>query len=255
MNFLAIDIGNTNIVVGIFSGGALKTHWRIATRKRSTADEYGIVLKDLFRVAGLDEGEISGAAMSCVVPSLEGVLKLALTSYFGITPVVVGPGTKTGMPIRTENPREVGADRIVNAVGAFDMYRGAVIVVDFGTAVTFDYISAEGAYSGGAIAPGISISTDALFQRAAKLPRVDISRPASVVGRSTLESLKAGIFYGSVSMVDGIVERMRKEVGTKPKVVATGGMATLIADECKTIDYVDEFLTLKGLKLIYEVNS
>ncbi len=263
MSLICVDIGNSNIVIGIFEGAELKTHWRLATRKRSTADEYVIILKELIRNDPAPCGPFDGAIISCVVPSLEHVFKNSLKSAFGLKPVVVGPGARTGMPILTDNPREVGADRIVNAVAAFERLGGPVIVVDFGTAVTFDYVTEKGEYAGGAIAPGVSISTDALFTSAAKLPRVGISRPRAIVGKSTAESLKAGIFYGTVSMVDGIVERMKQETKTDsktgaktgPKVVATGGMAGLIAPECRSIDEVDEFLTLKGLRVVYEINN
>ena len=255
MGILAVDIGNTNIVLGVFDGDRLIKHWRLSSRRRATVDEYGIILLDLFRVAGFDMDDIGGAAVCCVVPSLEHVFKDTLRDYAGVKPLVVGPGIKTGIPILTDNPREVGADRIVNAVAAFDRVKRAVIVVDFGTAVTFDYVTPDGEYAGGVIAPGISISTDALFERAAKLPRVEISRPMAVIGKSTRESMRAGIYYGSVSMVDGIVDRIKKEAGTDPAVIATGGMAPLIATDCRAIDDVDEFLTLKGLKTIYGVNN
>jgi type III pantothenate kinase len=253
---LAVDIGNTNIVTGLFKGGKLVRHWRVSTVKERTADEYGIMLSGLIEGSGSGRVDnIKGSIISCVVPSLKETFVEALSRYVGTKPLVVGPGTKTGMPILTDDPREVGADRIVNAVAAYAIYRSSLIVVDFGTAVTFDYVTAKGEYAGGAIAPGIAVASEALFQRTALLARVELAKPRHIVGKNTEESLKAGIFYGFVGLIDGIVERMKEEAGSNPRVIATGGLATLVIKESRTITDVDEFLILKGLKTIYEENQ
>ena len=251
---LTVDIGNTNTVIGIFKGERLWQHWRIGTVRERTSDEYGVVLSELFRGGNVDVSSLRGAIISCVVPSLNETFVEALSKYAGIRPLVVGPGIKTGISVLTDDPREVGADRVVNAVAAYNLYSGASIVVDFGTAVTFDFITSKGEYLGGAIAPGISISIDALFERAARLPRVEIVRPRRIIGRNTVESIQSGLFHGFASMVEGIVERMKKESPEPLKVIATGGMAHLFKDEITSIDVFDEFLTLKGLRIIYEVN-
>ncbi|MFQ5586294.1 MAG: type III pantothenate kinase [Thermodesulfobacteriota bacterium] len=251
---LVIDIGNTSTVIGVYEGDRLLHHWRIGTREAKTADEYGVILMDLLHFAGADAGGIDGAIISSVVPPLTDTFHEMAERYFRVTPLTVGPGIKTGMPIMTDNPKEVGADRIVNGVAAFDRYKEAVIVIDFGTAITFDYISPRGEYMGGVIAPGMDLSLDALFRRAAKLPRVELARPKRVVGRNTIESMQSGIFFGFRGLVDEVVRRMKGEVGGRPRVIATGGGASLLAGECETIDEYDGFLTLKGLMIIYRKN-
>lgn len=251
---LAVDVGNTNTVLGTFAGERLLDHWRIATDESRTADEYSITLRSLFGMSGLETAEIDAAIISSVVPATVHPLGRALRDRFGVTPLVVGPGVKTGMPILYENPKEVGADRIVNAVAAYAKYGGGTIVVDFGTATTFDCISPRGEYLGGVIAPGITISADALYHHAAKLPRVEISRPTQVLGRNTVASIQSGLFYGYVGLVDGIVRRMITEVDFPVRVVATGGLARLIAKGSSTIEEADDLLTLSGLKLIDDLN-
>ncbi|MBI5599909.1 MAG: type III pantothenate kinase [Deltaproteobacteria bacterium] len=252
---LAIDIGNTNIAAGVFKGAELTGHWRLSTAKERTPDEYGITLSSLLQNRAIPKDKLTGAIVSCVVPPLKEVFSRAINGYTGIKPVFVEPGIKTGMPILTDNPKEVGADRIVGAVGAYSIWKCELIVVDFGTAITFDYVTAAGEYAGGVIAPGIRISADALFEKTALLKRVDFSKPSGVVGRNTADSIRAGLFYGYIALVDGVVERIKKETAGKPKVVATGGYSPIIAKEAKTIDALDEFLVLKGLRKIYEVNT
>jgi type III pantothenate kinase len=251
---LAIDIGNTNIVLGLFRGKELVHHWRVGTRRDGTADEYGILLKNLFEVAGTSPSAVAGVIIASVVPPLQPVFEEMAQNYFKVPALVVGPGIKSGMPILYDNPREVGADRIVNAVAAYETYGGPAIVVDFGTATTFDAISARGEYLGGVIAPGIGISAEALFERAAKLPRVDIVRPKAVIGKNTVGSMQAGLFYGYLGLVDGIVHRMIKEMEREPAVVGTGGFAHLILAESETVQQIDPLLSLKGLQILYERN-
>lgn len=252
---LVFDVGNTNIVLGIFEESRLVVHWRLSTASHRTADEYGMLLRDLFESKGLSLSRVKAVVLSSVVPPLNYSLERMCQKYLGVDPLVVGPGIKTGMPIKYENPREVGADRIVNAVAGFEIYGGPLIIVDFGTATTFCAISARGEYLGGAIAPGIGISTEALFAKAAKLPRVEIAKPPSVIGKTTVNSMQSGIFYGFVGQVDEIVRRMKQELKGDPMVVATGGLAGLISAESRTIDKVDRLLTLKGLRIIYERNK
>jgi len=252
---LALDVGNTNTVIGVFDGAGLKVHWRLSTRRAGTSDEYGIFIKGLFDFAGLDFRAVTAVILSTVVPPVQAPLEEMSRQFFGVEPMMVGPGIKTGMPILYESPRDVGADRIVNAVAAFEAYGGPCIVVDFGTATTFDAISAKGEYLGGAICPGIGISAEALFQRAAKLPRVDIVKPKAVIGKNTVGSMQAGLYFGYLSLVEGIVARMREEMGGRPKVIATGGLAQLVLGDSTVVDHLDPLLTLNGLRILYERNQ
>jgi type III pantothenate kinase len=252
---LAMDVGNTNIMLGVYSGENLEIWWRISTKRAQTEDEYGVIIRNLFQQNGLKAECIKAVIISSVVPPLLCSLEKMSKKYFKVSPMIVGPGIKTGLNILMDNPREVGADRIVNAVGAIGLYGGPLIIVDFGTATTFCVISSKGEYLGGAIAPGIQISTEALFQKAAKLPRVELLRPQKIIGKNTVSSMQSGFFYGFVGQVDGIVGRMLKELNEKPFVVATGGLAGLIATESETIEEVNYFLTLEGLRIIYDKNK
>lgn len=251
---LVIDVGNTNIVFGLYAGDSLREHWRAETDPERTADEYGVFCAQYLALAGIPRADIDAGIMSSVVPPMSHALVTMAQRYFGFELMQVGPGIRTGMPILYDNPKEVGADRVVNGVAAFEQLQSACIVVDFGTATTFDSISAKGEYMGGAIAPGIGISADALFKHASKLPRIELTRPRSVVGKNTVHSMQAGIIYGYVGLVDGLVRRIAAEMGGAPQVVATGGLARLIAEESTTIGLVDDELTLKGLKIIHARN-
>ncbi|BBH23322.1 type III pantothenate kinase [Paenibacillus baekrokdamisoli] len=252
---LVVDVGNTNIVLGVFEDKTLLHHWRLSTNRSATADEYGIMIHNLFQFAGVKLDQMDGVIISSVVPPLMRTLEQLCHKYLRRVPLIVGPGTKTGLNIRYENPREVGADRIVNSVAGIEKYGTPLIVVDFGTATTFDYIDGDGNYLGGAIVPGIGISTEALYQRAAKLPRIELVRPKSVIGRNPVTSMQAGIIFGYAGQVDGIVQRIRKEFNVMPRVIATGGLAELISAESETVEEVDPLLTLDGLRIIYERNQ
>jgi len=252
---LTIDVGNTNIGFGLFDGRELVHQFRCESARQRTADEYAVLLRQMVAMRTVEVRDINAAIIASVVPALTDVLVETVRRAFAREPMVVGPGIRTGMPILYENPREVGADRIVNAVAAYERVRGAVIVVDFGTATTFDCISPRGEYLGGVIAPGMQISADALFARAAKLPRVEIAKPAKVVGRNTVGSMQSGIVFGYVGLVDGMVDRIRAELGYTTAVIATGGLATMVASESRTIEQVEPNLTLEGLRLLHERNA
>jgi len=251
---LVIDVGNTNTVIGMFDDKKLVADWRIETRRGRTSDEHAMLLRQLIAVRNLSPELVDGGVLACVVPPAQAAMEHAMRNTFRIEPLIVGPGVRTGMPLLVDNPKEVGADRIVNALAAWERTQAGCIVVDFGTATTFDVISEKGEYLGGAICPGLVVSADALYREAAKLPRVPLEVPPRCVGKGTIESMQSGLVYGYCGLVDGLIQRMRDELNFPVRVFATGGQALIIADECTHIDEVAPKLTLDGLRLLYELN-
>ena len=256
---LALDVGNTNTVLGLYrmedgKAGEMAAQWRVTTHRTQTSDEYGVLFVNLFTMNGLSVDAVKHIIISSVVPPVETTLRRVCERYFHLQPIFVEPGIRTGMPVLVDNPAELGADRLVNAIAAFERYGGPCIVVDFGTATTFDVISAKGEYLGGAISPGLGISADALFARAARLGRVDIRRPAKVIGTNTVTHLQSGLYYGYIGLVDGVLDRMIAELGEQAKVIATGGLARQISEDSRFITQIDDMLTLDGLKILFERN-
>jgi type III pantothenate kinase len=251
---LVVDVGNSHTVLGLYEGEDLRGHWRVVTANYRTGDEMHILLAMLLQNIGLNPRQVSGICVASVVPQINLAMQQVSQSAFHLTPLMVGPGVKTGLVIQVDNPKEVGADRIVNAVAAIEEHKGPLVIVDFGTATTFDAVSAKAEWQGGVIVPGIQLSADVLAERCAKLPRVEILKPPSVIGRDTITNIRAGLTYGYAEMVDGLVRRMAEEMGAKPTVIATGGLAPLIAGLASSIDVVDPLLTLKGLKAVYKKN-
>ena len=252
---LTMDIGNTNIKTALFEGMELVEYWRISTDRDTTSDEYGILLMNLFAHKGISASQVEGIMISSVVPQINFTIEHMCQNYFGMEPRIIGPGVKTGINIKYENPRELGSDRIANAVGAYELYGGPCITIDFGTATSFGVISEKGEFLGGAICPGLKLAAEALTERAAKLPRFELAKPESVIGRNTVTNMQAGIVYGYIGQINYLVERMKRELGAPDaKVIATGGLAVLVAGESNVIDIMDGLLTLKGLCLIYQKN-
>lgn len=251
---LVIDVGNTNTVLGLYQGDTLQGQWRVGTNNYRTGDELRILFTMLLRGEGVDPSSIDGCCVSSVVPQLNMALQEVSRAAFGVAPLMVGPGVKTGLQLQCDNPKEVGADRIVNAVGALEEHEGDLIVIDFGTALTFDAVTARAEWCGGAIVPGVQLSAEALFEHCAKLPRVEISRPACAIGRDTVTNIRSGLTYGYAGLVDGLVRKFKEEMGGSPTVIATGGISGLMAEFCAGIDVVDPLLTLKGLKAVYHKN-
>ncbi|MCR4620758.1 MAG: type III pantothenate kinase [Clostridiales bacterium] len=252
---LTLDIGNTNIKTALFEQAELKQYWRISTNRTQTSDEYGMVMLNLFNHAGVAPSSVNGIIVSSVVPTINFTIEHMCKTYFGLSPMFVVPGIKTGIHIKYDNPRELGSDRIANAVACYELYGGPAIYIDFGTATSFGALSAQGEFLGGAIVPGLKVMSDAIVDRTAKLPRFELVKPPSAIGRNTVTNLQSGILYGHVGMVKYLIRRMKEELGAPCRVIATGGMALLVKDDAPEIDVLDGLLTLKGLRLIYEKNS